>query len=306
MARADVDLDDPAKSGDGAALNSADDLLAQLAGDEVERMLSEADAAAPEALNVDRAVPESATGAAASTSVSSKSKAADPALDSAPSGDEVFQATEAALDGLFDELSRTSEAASSPQSENQGTVVASVASSTQSGLPATDKQSIEEVITQRAQTLIAQVRIEAEADTAALATAPALSETGEPLGAADDLAAEMDADEREHMEALKRMKAGEKLDDAPIQASFSKPPELAGLTESALEAAPTQIDEASVDFSPPEKTDRVPLLVRVLEWINAPLAGLSDGVRMAIGKVAIVTMFNAIGVFVYVMLFRRH
>ncbi len=296
MARADVDLDDPVKSGDGVASNSADDLLAQLAGDEVERMLSEADAAAPEALNVDRAVPESALGGPGSNN--SRSKTADPAVNGAASGSEVFRATEAALDGLFDELDE----ASSPLSEKRGNAAASVAGGASADASAPDKQSIEEVITQRAQTLIEQARIEADADSAALATDPALSSTGEPLSAADELAAEMDADEREHMEALRRMKAGEKLDDAPAQASFAKAPEPAAPPE----AAPTQIDEASVDFSRPDKTDRVPLLVRVLEWVNAPLAGLSDGVRMAIGKVAIVTTFNAIGVFVYVMLFRRH
>src|SRR5258706_15828595 len=64
MARAEVDLDDPVKGRDDAGSNSADDLLAQLAGDEVERMLSEADAAAPEPLNVDRAVPDAPGGAA--------------------------------------------------------------------------------------------------------------------------------------------------------------------------------------------------------------------------------------------------
>src|SRR4051794_23608585 len=109
MARADVDLDDPVKSGDGAASNSADDLLAQLAGDEVERMLSEAEAAAPEALNVDRAVPESAMGS--SSAINSKSKTADAAVDGAGSGSDVFRATEAALDGLFDELDEAKEVA---------------------------------------------------------------------------------------------------------------------------------------------------------------------------------------------------
>jgi hypothetical protein len=301
MARADVDLDDPVKGGDGAASNSADDLLAQLAGDEVERMLSEADAAAPEALNVDRAVPES--GAGGSGSINSKSKTADAGVDGAASGSDVFRATEAALDGLFDELDGA-DAARLSGAEKGVSKSGAVTGSGESDAPTGDKQSIEEVITQRAQTLIEQAQIEAEADSAALATDPALSTTGEPLSAASELAAEMDADEREHMEALRRMKAGEKLDDAPVQASFAKPTE--PVPQPEVEATPAEIDEASVDFSPPDKSDRVPLLVRVLEWINAPLAGLSDGVRMAIGKVAIVTMFNAIGVFVYVMLFRRH
>jgi hypothetical protein len=50
---------------------------------------------------------------------------------------------------------------------------------------------------------------------------------------------------------------------------------------------------------------RVPLLVRVLEWMNAPLAGLSESARAALGKVAIMTSVNAAAVLVYVLVFRK-
>src|SRR5438552_11840861 len=59
MAQTAVDLPDPlggSKTDTGAAFKSADDLLAQLAGDEVDRLLSEADASTPGPLNVDLAV----------------------------------------------------------------------------------------------------------------------------------------------------------------------------------------------------------------------------------------------------------
>src|SRR5690349_20447544 len=59
MAQTAVDLPDPlggGKTAAGAALKSADDLLAQLAGDEVDRLLQEADASTPGPLNVDLAV----------------------------------------------------------------------------------------------------------------------------------------------------------------------------------------------------------------------------------------------------------
>ncbi len=51
---------------------------------------------------------------------------------------------------------------------------------------------------------------------------------------------------------------------------------------------------------------REPFLVKVLEWLNAPLDGFSQATRAAIGKVALVTTLNAVGVFVYVLIFRRH
>jgi len=322
MARAEVDLDDPAKGGDGAATNSADDLLAQLAGDEVDRMLSEADAAAPEALNVDRAVPDApavvitppatdrpvaksaarklanvnansnATARTQTAPLATSVPAAKPAKV-VPADNSVLEATEAALDGLFNELN-----ASLPQ-VSPVVVKAAEAEPVPAVEPAppenetpVNAQSIEEVLTRRAQDLIAQATREDDA----IVPDSSLS-TGEPLSAADALAAEMEADERAHLEALKRMKAG-----APAE----EPEAVAEAVPAPVEAGPTQIDEDKVDYSKPDKADRVPLLVRVLEWINAPLAGLSDGVRAAIGKVALVTTLNAIAVFAYVVLFRRH
>jgi hypothetical protein len=46
--------------------------------------------------------------------------------------------------------------------------------------------------------------------------------------------------------------------------------------------------------------------VRILEWVNSPLAGLSDEIREALGKVALVTTLNAVAVLTYVLVFRRH
>jgi hypothetical protein len=50
----------------------------------------------------------------------------------------------------------------------------------------------------------------------------------------------------------------------------------------------------------------LPLLLRPLEWINAPFNALPEAVREALGKVALVTLFNAIAVLVYVLVFRKH
>lgn len=273
MSRPEIDLDDPVKSSDSAASNSADDLLAQLAGDEVDRMLSEADAAAPETHNVDRPVPETIP-PVASAPVHPEFYTPPDAAQRNPNA--VLEATEAALDDLLDEADAAKTASSMPESSHA---------------PAASTQSIEDVITQRAQDLISQARIEEGGDL----PAPAFDSTGEPLSAADALAAEMEADERAHLDALMRMKAT----GAPPQAPEAP-------TEPALPPSAPEIDEDKVDFSPPSRADRTPLLVRILEWINAPLAGLSDNVRAAIGKVAIVTMLNAVGVFLYVILFRHH
>jgi hypothetical protein len=50
----------------------------------------------------------------------------------------------------------------------------------------------------------------------------------------------------------------------------------------------------------------VPVLVRVLSWLNSPMASCPEHVREAIGKIAILTAVNSISVFAYVLFFRHH
>ena len=47
-------------------------------------------------------------------------------------------------------------------------------------------------------------------------------------------------------------------------------------------------------------------LLKPLAWLSAPLDAFPDNVREALGKIAILTLVNAIAVLAYVMLFRRH
>ena len=50
----------------------------------------------------------------------------------------------------------------------------------------------------------------------------------------------------------------------------------------------------------------VPLLLRVLAWVSAPLDACPDHVREAIGKIAIITAVNALAVLFYVLFIRSH
>ena len=52
--------------------------------------------------------------------------------------------------------------------------------------------------------------------------------------------------------------------------------------------------------------DHTPILVRILELINAPFAACPDAVRDVLGKFAILTLMNSLGVLLYVVLFRKH
>jgi hypothetical protein len=50
----------------------------------------------------------------------------------------------------------------------------------------------------------------------------------------------------------------------------------------------------------------VPFYLKPLVWLNLPMELLPFEVRDALGKVALLTLANAIAVLAYVMIFRRH
>jgi hypothetical protein len=50
----------------------------------------------------------------------------------------------------------------------------------------------------------------------------------------------------------------------------------------------------------------LPVWLRPLEWLNSPLSGLTDSARSALGKAALITLFNALVILAYVLLFRKH
>ncbi len=55
----------------------------------------------------------------------------------------------------------------------------------------------------------------------------------------------------------------------------------------------------------PAPAQRSGLLLKPLEWFNAPFNSLPDAVRDVAGQVAIVTLVNALAVLLYIVLFRR-
>ena len=55
-----------------------------------------------------------------------------------------------------------------------------------------------------------------------------------------------------------------------------------------------------------EESDALPILLRPLVWLSAPLEACPESLREVVGKVAIVTLVNAVAVLAYVLLFRKH
>jgi hypothetical protein len=276
---------DGARPATGAADdgNNADDLLAQLAGEEVDRLLSEADDA-PSGKKGDFDLPGAGS------------------ADLNPADE-----AEASLDELFSELNADTEIASRVKAA-----------------PAAPAPVAAPIPVQPPTAPLAAPVAKSAPPTAAPPVptitpsqpAPVAATASEPASAADALAAEMEEDAREHAAALRRMKG----DAAPAQpapapaAAPTAPPApepetVAGLelvAESEVTSGITIDLQAIADQAADAANSREPFLVRVLELINAPLAGFSETMRAAIGKIALVTTLNAVGVFIYVLVFRRH
>jgi hypothetical protein len=140
-----------------------------------------------------------------------------------------------------------------------------------------------------------------------------------PMSSADDLLAQL---------------AGDEIDRLLADADTGKEPTPAvGVIEvPALSAAPAPVvEEAKAEIIQPEAhtggleraalaaeelaqervqlpdlDGDVPLILKPLVWMNLPLERFPEQVRETIGKIAVLTMVNAIAVLAYVIIFRRH
>jgi hypothetical protein len=74
----------------------------------------------------------------------------------------------------------------------------------------------------------------------------------------------------------------------------------------ALPADGVVFDQDEDDDAPQEADESLPFYLKPLEWLNAPLEALPEGGREAVGKIALLTFFNAMAVLIYVIVFRKH
>lgn len=250
MGQAALDLPDHLSLPDNGPAVDADDLLSQLAGDEIDRLLAEGDVEAPQ---VEAADPVPVDPVPSPTLVDEpitpelNSSGADEILDSVtpetvtpePSTPEIKAQLSNELDQLLDTINNP-DASPLPQL-------------------ATPAENLDQDLTASAEQLLASC---AESTiTAAIPAADAHS--------------------------------------TPENTNPSPPQESGNSDEMAATAALLDSIEPS---NPPAP---LPIWLRPLEWLNAPAAGFSDTTRSMLGKVALVTLFNAIVVLLYVLLFRH-
>ncbi len=269
MGQAVVDLPDPLEKQPSSA-TSADDLLAQLAGDEIDRMLSEADVDASAAIEETPVAPRAMT-----TTVAEGASNTSPAAT-----------TPAAVDDLLASLDVTSSAAPEISAGPSGTL---------------DPNEIDKLLDDAITPAVAE-------------TAPA--DEGAKVDIDQALAFEADANLAPHTAAV----VAEAADDiahaqastiaAPATLVAPAPAGEADATESAESAErdgllATVVNEAR-DAQDDDELAPLPIWIRPLEWLSAPMDAFSEEARSFLGKAAILTLVNSAAVIIYVLMFRRH
>ncbi len=245
MGQPALELPDPSESSLRDDKPSADDLLSQMAGDEIDRLLKESETARPGAPlpsnNAGNHQDDRRNSAAAQDESRAGPLAAEegPHPETGPGG-----ATQAA-----GSPGQTKSTATSPLSSPEGAGAAA-----SSGLISDD---------------------EFEASIAAVVTADFQADVDREIANADSV---------------------ESVDNCAAERTA-----LGGAIDEAL--------RASIQVDGQESTERASVFwvaLKPLEWINAPVASWSDRARDLIGKVALLTLFNAAAILVYALLFRRH
>jgi hypothetical protein len=264
MGQAMVDLPDPLETPRASGLG-ADDLLAQMAGDEIDRLLAEAEAETPKVRQPPRPVEDDSFPVAAPQGPARAFVPAPavPATAAVAPSSSVVDPLAGELDSLLESLT-----SAKPPVSNL--------------TPALGDSKVEAAEPERIASTIAVAETSISADeSAALFSTPAEEAVAAGL-VTPPTVEETTAAERSALA----------MGESPIESS-------------ALGAAPSAVETAaSAELL--DAPASLPRLLLPLEWINAPLSACPDLLREFIGKAAIITVLNALGVIFYVRFIRRH
>jgi hypothetical protein len=274
MGQAAIDLPDPAESVStdaGPSLASADDLLAQLAGQEIDRLLADAD---PAPATKTSAATESATAeldSIAEDHPDANAQRVQQLLDPASVDDELL--SKAMAKGNRPE-------ATTPVSPDE----AYAAQVDQLFKQLSDKEPAKADSAPAAE-FIAAAPTPAPGPEALATPVPTLNEST-PAANSETTAPAIEADIATSAAERAALNAPA---ETPAAAPVTEPP-----------AAPT-IEKILQDIP----SARVPIYLRILETLNTPFAACPEFARDLLGKVAILTMMNSVGLLLYVLLFKK-
>ncbi|HEV7302510.1 MAG TPA: hypothetical protein VGN72_24440 [Tepidisphaeraceae bacterium] len=315
MGKADTSLPDPLNA-PAPALAGTDDLLSQLAGDEIDRLLAEADVEAPTASDAARELDDAlattgrVTGAPTDAghqalqlldSVQLDANAiandvrrlatSDPAPLNAIASPAPAAASsiDAELQALFAELNQPVAPVELPQPTKTFTNAPPE--------PAAGASTDNAALSAEIDDLFKQLTAEEPTATTAASDAPPITDTPttSPVAGAPATPVAVPS-------TLSPMASTTTAPAAEADA-IEAMQERAGLGLAGLATSVATASEPPTSAADDEAP--LPLILRPLEWLNAPLAAAPDSFRDLLGKAAIVTFVNAAAVLAYVMLFRK-
>lgn len=273
-----VDLPDPLESVASQPLGNADDLLAQLAGEEVDRLLAEADAEGrqqPKPGEARRAADVPADLAAAVT---------------APPPEAAVQDQ---LDALFSEITTESPTSELPADFEPPADAAPTAAAKREPVAPIAPVPFSPITSELPDDIDAnEVMAAILGDVGSITPAPMALPPVEPQAI---LTTPAPAPTPASSGAIVPARFAE-LETSPAERQGLAVPnpadELPGPGELELLSAPVEDDMP------------LPAYLKPLEWINAPLDMLPSTFRDVLGQIAILTLVNAIAVLIYVFVFR--
>lgn len=267
MGEAGTGLPDPLEKQGAAAGGGADDLLSQLAGDEIDRMLAEADV---EATPLNSIVSEASSEAPVAAESSTESAAETTAATETTTA-EATSGLQAQLDEVFNALTEApapEAAAPSQPAAVEAVPVEEAVAATKTENAAKDASGETSVNLDDQLAKLAQELLPASASEQAMtpvdATAETVTEAAAPVKAVEAVAA----------------------------------------TEAPRERAALLEQTAAEDGEEAELGGTAWYLWPLL-WINAPFAQLSDQARALLGKVALATLLFSITVLTFVVMTRH-
>lgn len=287
MGKAAVDLPDPLENSqqDVGGSADADDLLSQMADDEIQRLLAEAevqrvgsepaavpDPAPPPPMEVPEpaAVATAAPEPAAAPAVVATEAPPDTVPTAAQTLEQIDEATARQLDSLFDEL-QAAEAAAPVE------VADRPVSTEPPPAPPAEPEVNDPEVSRQLDDLFSQLTAsndKPQEPAAPPAPEPApLAQQPAPAAAPATVAEELEEQVSAQVLAASKLLAGPMPEETQAQPAASAP-------------------------------SRFAWLVHVLEVLSSPLNHLPDTFRETLGKVAIVTLINAVAILLYILLFR--
>jgi len=306
------DLPDPIDKPPLGDAPGADDLLARMAGEEIDRLLADAEVAraaeAPLPGEAAQAAVEALQSAGDATQTAAGPERLDPAkvgvpVDTEADGD-IDGATARQLDAMLNRLGQAGSNADQRRSDAPGDEPPPVADR--------PPQQADEALSEELEHLYKQLGGEERQPAGGAIDRATAAQTGDQSKSVDDEARAI-AEAAGMREAGGFAVAGAAAHDVAAPAEPSAKGARAAQAKTVIDPAEQSGEAerralATLGASPESQGEadyRVPLYIRVLIWLNRPIENCSDLTRRLVGRAAVLTLAVAAAVLIWVQFFRK-